>query len=161
MVSRRHGAGFTLIEMIAVAAVMAILVAIAVPSFKDMMLATRVRTTASDLLQAVMLARSEAIKRATSVDVVPYAGGWAQGWSVMVGAMTIETHDAPGNVAIDANAAGNLTFRLDGRVSTGVRSLTVYTTESSAGIAARCIMIDASGRPTIRTDGDGNPANGC
>lgn len=146
--------------MVAVVAVMAILVAIAVPSFKDMILGVKVRTAASDLLQAVMLARSEAIKRSASVDVVPYASGWTQGWSVMVGGMTIETHEAPGNVTVSANAVGNITFRLDGRVSTGVRQLVVYTTEST-GIKARCVIIDASGRPTIRNDNDSNPANGC
>jgi type IV fimbrial biogenesis protein FimT len=161
VVSRRQIAGFTLIEMVAVVAVMAILVSLAVPSFKDMILGVRVRTTASDVLQAVMLARSEAIKRATNVDVVPYAAGWTQGWSVMVGTMTIETHEAPGNVTVSANTAGNITFRLDGRVSTNVRSITVYTTESTGSIAARCVIIDASGRPTIRNDTDGNPANGC
>jgi hypothetical protein len=37
----------------------------------------------------------------------------------------------------------------------------VYTTESTGSITARCVIIDASGRPTIRNDTDGNPANGC
>lgn len=147
--------------MIATVAIMAILVAIAVPSFKDMILGVRVRTAASDLLQAVMLARSEAIKRAANVEVVPATGGWTQGWTIVTGGTTLETHEAPANVTINANTTGNITFRLDGRVSTNVRTLTVYTTESSSTIAARCIMIDASGRPTIRNDGDGNPANGC
>jgi type IV fimbrial biogenesis protein FimT len=153
--------GFTLIELITAVAVLAVLVSVAVPSMKDMIYATRVRTAASDLLQAVMLARSEAIKRATNVDVVPYAAGWTYGWSVMVGGMTLETHDAPGNVTINANVAGSITYRLDGRVSSNVRNLTVYTTESSNPIAARCVLIDASGRPTVRTDTDGNAANGC
>jgi type IV fimbrial biogenesis protein FimT len=161
VVSGRTQAGFTLIEIITAVAVMAVLVTVAVPSLKDMIYATRVRTAASDLLQAVMLARSEAIKRAANVDVVPAAGGWTQGWSVMVGGMTIDSSQAPGNVTIDANVDGNITFRLDGRVSTSVRTLTVYTTESTAAIAARCVIIDASGRPTIRNDLDGNPANGC
>jgi type IV fimbrial biogenesis protein FimT len=161
VVIRQKQSGFTLIELITAVAVMAVLVTVAVPSLKDMIYATRVRTTASDLLQAVMLARSEAIKRATNVEVVPYASGWTQGWSIMVGGMTVETIEVPSNVTIVANTGGNITYRMDGRVSSNVRWLSVYTTESSSAIAARCVIIDAGGRPTVRTDLDGNPTNGC
>lgn len=153
--------GFTMIEMMVVVAVLAILATLAAPSLRDMVIATQLRTAASDLFQAVILARSEAIKRATNVNVVPVSGNWSQGWSVMAGATVIDSREAPTNVTATPNTAGNVTYRLDGRVSTNVRSLTLSTTASTSPIAARCVVIDASGRASIRTDTDGNPANGC
>jgi type IV fimbrial biogenesis protein FimT len=155
--------GFTLIELLIVIAILGVLATMAVPSLRDMLYATRVRAAGSDLLASVMLARSEAIKRATTVDIVPSGGDWSAGWTVSSGGTTIETHEAPTSVTIAANTAGNITFRLDGRISTGVRSLTVYTTlaSGSAVVKARCVLIDASGRPTIRNDSDNNYANGC
>ena len=153
--------GFTIIELMIVMAVVAIFVTIAVPSMRDMVVATQVRTAASDLYQSVILARSEAIKRAANVDIVPTSGDWAQGWTVTAGGTTIDAHDAPANVLVTPNTTGNITYRLDGRLSSNVRNLTLYTTASSGVIAARCVTIDPSGKATIRTDTDGNPANGC
>ena len=153
--------GFTIIELMIVVAVVAVFVTLAVPSMRDMVLATQVRASASDLYQSVILARSEAIKRAANVDVVPNSGDWAQGWSVVAGTTVIDSHEATTNVVVTPNTTGNITYRLDGRISTNVRSLTLFTTASASAIAARCVNIDASGRATIRTDTDNNPANGC
>jgi len=153
--------GFTIIELMIVMAVVAVFVTLAVPSMRDMVVATQVRTAASDVYSSVILARSEAIKRATNVDVIPNGGDWAQGWTVKVGATQIDSHDAPANVIITPNNTGNITYRLDGRLSSNVRNLTLFTTASTSAIAARCVIIDASGKATIRTDTDNNPANGC
>jgi len=144
-----------------VVAVLAVMVTLAVPSMRDMVITTQVRTAASDLYQSVILARSEAIKRVANIDVVPTSGDWALGWTVMAGTTVIDSHDAPTNVLVTPNTSGNITYRLDGRVSSNVRSLTLFTTASTGAIAARCVTIDASGKATIRTDTDANPANGC
>lgn len=160
MTTERDG-GFTLIELIIVVAIVAVLAVIAVPSFRDMIIATRVRTDASDLYDAMLLARSEAIKRVASVDVVPSGGDWTAGWEVRVGSTVLSKRDAATNSTISADAAGNVTYGISGRISTGVRRLTVSTTASTHPIAARCVLLDASGRPSVRTDTDGNPANGC
>lgn len=140
---------------------LAVLVTLAAPSMRDMLIATQVRGAASDIYESVILARSEAIKRSASVDVVPTGGDWATGWSVMAGATVIETRDAAPNVTITPNTTGNVTYKLDGRVSTAVRSLTVSTTVASHPVAARCVVIDASGRASVKTDTDNNAANGC
>ena len=151
-----------------VVTVLAILATLAVPSMRDMLIATQVRAAASDLFESVILARSEAIKRGGNVAIVPASSGWASGWSVVAAATTtaaaatIETRDAATNVTITPNTTGNVTYRLDGRIlSTSVRSLTLSTTAASSPVAARCVVIDASGRASIKTDTDNNPANGC
>lgn len=146
--------GFTIIELMVVVAIVAIMATLAVPSMRDMFIATQVRTAASDLFESVILARSEAIKRATSVSVVPASGEWASGWSVVVGATVIDRHDASPNVTITPNTTGNITYRLDGRVSTNVRSLMLSTTVATNPVAPRCVIIDPSGRASIK-------ANGC
>ena len=158
---RSRGRGFTLIELMFVIVVLAILVTIAAPSMRDMLIATQVRGAASDLYESVILARSEAIKRSASVDVVPTGGDWTTGWKVMVGATVVETREAAPNVTITPNTTGNVTYKLDGRVSSAVRSLTVSTTASTSPIAARCVVLDAGGRASIKTDTDNNAANGC
>lgn len=159
--ARLRGRGFTLIEILIAIVVLGVLVTLAAPSMRDMLIATQMRGAASDLYESVILARSEAIKRSASVDVVPTGGVWATGWSVMAGATVIETREAAPNVTITANTAGNVTYKLDGRVSSAVRSLTVSTTAASHPVAARCVVIDASGRASVKTDTDNDPSNGC
>lgn len=159
---RGRSRGFTIIELMMVIAILAVLSSVAAPSFREMIVASRVRSAASDLYEAVLLARSEAIKRNASIDIVPDAGGWAAGWSVRVqsDATVMSTHDALTGVTVSANASGNLSFKLDGRVSTNVRQIVLYTTEY-ATVQARCVYVDAAGRPSVRTDKDGNASNGC
>jgi type IV fimbrial biogenesis protein FimT len=54
--------GFTLIELMVTIAVAAILIAIAVPSFKTLTVSNALTTTANDMVGALNLARMEAIK---------------------------------------------------------------------------------------------------
>lgn len=58
--------GFSLIELMVAVAILAILLALAVPSFQDMIQQNRVRTAAADLNDSLNLARSEAIKRGSA-----------------------------------------------------------------------------------------------
>lgn len=58
--------GFSLIELMVAITILAILLAVAVPSFQDMIQKNRVRTAAADLSDSLNLARSEAIKRGSS-----------------------------------------------------------------------------------------------
>ena len=74
--------GFTIIELMVTIAILGIMATLAAPSFRDTILSARVRSSASDLFDSVLLARSEAVKRNAVVEVVPSASGWAGGWSV-------------------------------------------------------------------------------
>ena len=73
-------AGFTLIELLSVLAVLGILVAAAAPSFRDAVTARRLEAGTNQIVNAVRLARAEAIKRAGLVAVRPLSGtNWTSG----------------------------------------------------------------------------------
>jgi prepilin-type N-terminal cleavage/methylation domain-containing protein len=61
--------GFTLIEALVVLTISAILVALAIPSFQGIIRSSRISGASNSFMAAVDLARSEAIRRATTVTV--------------------------------------------------------------------------------------------
>ncbi len=63
----RFVSGFTMIELMVTLAVAAITLGLAVPAFTQMTVNTRLTTQANEVVAALNLARSEAIKRNTSV----------------------------------------------------------------------------------------------
>lgn len=158
----RRSRGFTIIELMITIVILAILSSIAAPSFRQMIISSRVRSAASELYESVLQARSEAITRNAAIDVTPSGSGWVGGWTVQLQSdgTVLSTHPALTGVTVTANASGSLSFRLDGRVSTNVRQIVLYSTEYST-IQARCVYVDAAGRPSVRIDTDSNAANGC
>jgi type IV fimbrial biogenesis protein FimT len=86
-----HGAGFTIIELMITVALASILLAVAVPSFTQMIVGNRLTTQTNDMVAAISLARSEAIKRNANVtlcraasnltDCVTASGTW-QNWVI-------------------------------------------------------------------------------
>jgi type IV fimbrial biogenesis protein FimT len=86
-----HERGFTLIELIITIIVGSVVVALAVPSFQTMIASNRTTALANEMVIALNLARSEAIKRGAGVSICRSNGGatcngtsWAQGWIVFV-----------------------------------------------------------------------------
>ncbi|MET0536076.1 MAG: GspH/FimT family pseudopilin [Steroidobacter sp.] len=65
----RRGAGFTIIELMITVSVASILLAIAIPSFNQMMVSSRLVAQSNDVVSGLSLARSEAIKRNATVTV--------------------------------------------------------------------------------------------
>lgn len=67
--SRREGAspGFTIIELLMVVVVLAILLSLAAPDFSSFIQNNRIRSTTEDLITAIGVARTEAIKRGAAV----------------------------------------------------------------------------------------------
>ena len=135
--------GFTLIELMVTLVVLALLLGVAVPGLQTLVAAQRMRAVSYDLVTHLMLARSEALKRGTEVQVVPAAGGWERGWSVRAGATQLAHHDAPSGLDV-TTAPGPITFDLHGRVVTADPQVRIGFTD---GTRSRCISLDPAGRP--------------
>ena len=88
----RKSSGFTLVELMVVIGMVVLLFSLAVPSFTAMIENTKVTIQTNELVSALNLARSEAIKRGARVTVCKSADGaactnagdWTQGWLVFV-----------------------------------------------------------------------------
>ena len=75
--------GLTLHELLIVMAIVALLLALSMPSFQLVIERHRINTAAADLYAAVTLTRAEAIRRGASVELAPTDGAdWANGWVV-------------------------------------------------------------------------------
>jgi type IV fimbrial biogenesis protein FimT len=167
--------GFTIIELMTVLVIVAILAAIAAPDLRMIAPRMRVKTAAGDLHTTLMFARSEAVKRNATVWVIPTnAGDWSQGWRVEFAGPPVQVftrQDSYGgmlafstrNAAYTATAVSNIQFSGTGREtgSGGAGVAFVITATNYSNIAARCVVLDPSGRPTVRVDSDGNSTNGC
>jgi type IV fimbrial biogenesis protein FimT len=107
--------GFTLIESMVVVAIIAILAALAGPSFQDMLQKNRLTAASSALQVSLNLARSEAAKRGSDARVTVAANGaagnWVNGWTVFADG----TANANGSVAptADSAVAGSEVTRLE------------------------------------------------
>lgn len=149
--------GFTLIEAMIAIAVMLVLMAIAVPSFRDASRGSQLRIAANDLVTSAHFARSEAIKRnapvtmCVSSDGVSCAasGSWEQGW-IIRSDVTLRRHSAkPSGVRIIATGITNLTFQPTGVDATSA-VFTVCRSPDASGLEQRLVTIDATGRPSVR-----------
>ncbi|MEJ0100547.1 MAG: GspH/FimT family pseudopilin [Pseudomonadota bacterium] len=67
MKTRSRNRGFTLMELMTAITIMVILAAIAIPSFRSSIAGNRLSTTANDYIAALNRARSEAVRRNTTV----------------------------------------------------------------------------------------------
>jgi len=97
-----------------VVAIMAVLAALAAPSFTPLIERWRVRQAAEALQSTIYLARSEAIKRGGGITIAANAAGWAGGWKIAhtVGGATtdLQATDAPTKVDVTLAGDGNTVY---------------------------------------------------
>lgn len=76
--------GFTILELMGTVAIAGILVAVAMPSFTYTIKSNRLTAINNELVSALNLARSEAVKRNQQIIVRKTGANWENGWHVFV-----------------------------------------------------------------------------
>lgn len=145
---RPADAGFTVIELLIAVTLLAILLGIAAPSVRDLILNSRITSQANDLMTDLAIARSEAVKRGVRAAVCASSSGaactatpWSQGWIVFL--------DPDGNGAVDAATdIVKVTPALDGN--------NTLTSVGHANSAAGGPMVAFRPSGTITPGGAGN-----
>ena len=169
IVSRTRAAGFTLIELMLVVAIAGILAVVALPNFASFIAKMKLKTAVTDLHSSLLLARSEALKRNAVVSVVPAnTADWSQGWSVKSGTAVLSTQDAysaltftPRSASFGTKTVTSISFQGTGREGSSDGIAFILTATNYPSLDARCVILDPSGRPTVRVDKDQNASNGC
>jgi type IV fimbrial biogenesis protein FimT len=149
--SSRAAAGFTLIEALIVIIVLVVLISLAAPSFNNLVRSEAIKTASFDVFSSLVLARNEAITRNSTVTVTPTGGNWTQGWEIRdtaSGTVIRKQNPFTNNVAITGPASVSYTGA--GRLSAGL-ALSFSLVDSGTGRNTRCITIDLSGRPVVKT----------
>lgn len=167
--------GFSLLELMVTLAVAAILLVIAVPSFRDLMHRSQVSSASNELLASMAYARTEAITRGQLVSMCPSANGEAEcaddnafesGWIVYTypagaasanlayasSAILLRATTVRPGVSVRAKDGTVITFGQQGQLkpSTPLKLITCYRTGDSTG----------AGESTTKTPGAELDVNG-
>ena len=147
----RPQSGITLIEMMVGLAVLALVLAIGVPSFSQMVANLRVRATSSSVLSGLQLARSEALKLNTNVTwrVDSTTGGK---WSVILPDDSVRdtsASDSPASITVSSGDTefifNNLGQRTTPPANIGTVWIDIQNTHAGAceadGGSVRCLRV--------------------
>lgn len=131
--------GFTLVELMVTLGVAGVLLALAVPSFNQLIVTNRLTTQANEVVAAMNFARSEAIKRntrisfcragsTTATSCAATAGSW-RNWIITPGDGTVVRRGVVntfgGGISVQSTLTGDrVTFGADGLARTGAAIIT-------------------------------------
>jgi type IV fimbrial biogenesis protein FimT len=124
---------------------------IAVPSMRPFLQSQGVKNASMDISSTVALARSEAIKRNATVNVIPVnSTDWSKGWSVSPAAAgtatTIRSQSALSNIAITPASASSVSFDSNGRMTTTGSTFTIKPLNAGSQPLCLTVTVGATGR---------------
>jgi len=172
--SLNKNTGFTLFELMITLAIIAILSTLAVPSFTSIIQNNRMVTQLNELNSALSIARSEAIKRGTTVtvcnsaDQIECSGSWDKsnnGWIVFVdmnnddvttdaGEEILKVHYAlSGGNKLNFNNTAKISYSASG-LGNKAGTFTLCDNRTPAINYAKALIVNSTGR--LRTGIDSN-----
>lgn len=169
---RRQQRGFTAIELMVVVAIVAVLMAMAAPSFNGLMERWRVKQGIGGMQSAIFLARSEAIKRGGNVVIQKTANNtngctlalttaeWGCGWYICVDSNSNNTCNASeeviqrfepvARIEVQRSTAGeSVTFNRWGMPTGGFGFSMSPQGKSYSDISSRGLCVSSGGRINV------------
>jgi type IV fimbrial biogenesis protein FimT len=170
----RHALGFTAIELLIVITILAVLTAMAVPSFGPMIERWRTNQAVNNITSTIYVARSEAIKRGGRVSVRKMANGtdgcsfastnqeWSCGWIIFVdadengnldaGEEILQSFQMPTSVNVmNNNSAASFRFDRWGRTN-NINAASFAIVPRASGVAspaATAVCFSSGGRVRV------------
>ena len=170
--------GFTLVELLITVAIAAILLSLAAPNFREMLVKRSVQAAGETLASDMRYARSEALKRSTQTVVCrstdgamcsAVVGSWSEGWIVFVDSDlsgTVSSGDdllrvqqelpniaSIHKVSTPANTRQLFRYEPTGWAKGADESFTITPTGSVPAGSTRLLCISINGRPSLRVQG--------
>lgn len=151
---RRRSRGMTLIELMITVILVAILVSVAFPTFREMNMNMAVRDHTTTLVAAANLARGEAVKRGRNVALRAIDGDdWTNGWHVVVaketaggGVEAVPSSPGATSALCDASFENDIAMCINFRDAVGDGYvIKAATTQTGAGASAQVIVFGPTG----------------
>ncbi len=169
--------GFTLIELLVVVAIVAVLISLATPSFRSLLVSRSVQSAADALVGDLRFARSEAVKRTNTVVVCSSSNGasclasasWKDGWVVFVDSDDDGTIDAGEEILRVQQALSNIAsiasltpgsdlpkfiYRSLGWAKAATQTFVITPAGSGSASATRLVCVSVTGRAALRAKED-------
>lgn len=153
-----YSRAFTLIELMVTISVLAVVIALAAPSFSSMLQESRLSALSTEVQSALQLARSEAVKRRENITVcrsnaaqTACANGtdWATGWLIRrANGDVLKVWDAVQGTVITGPNTG-ISFRSNGMSSSAAAQSWSVTSSSCSGEQKRTISVNITGSATL------------
>lgn len=140
MCSRRNSAGFTLIELVVVVALVAIVAGVAIPQFSQLVESQRVVSATNSSVGLLSFARNEAIRRGQTI-IVDSAGNTMVA-TLGDGTVVRQNEPAEGNLTISAS---QVRFRANGLTTTALGTEVTFDVCAGPGPGQR-VSVGAGGR---------------
>lgn len=151
--------GFTLFELMLSISVAAVIISFGVPGFQSLMANNQAATHSNDMVTALNLARSEATRRGTPINLCSSTDGatcngtndWSTGWIVRVpGGAVIRTWPARRNGANVLTANVNqIQFQSRGSLLGGAAPLLQVRLPKCSNDQGRDISVNVAGRISV------------
>jgi type IV fimbrial biogenesis protein FimT len=160
--------GYTLLELMITIAISAILLSIAIPSFQALIASSQLTTQTNNLLTALSLARTQAIKNNIRATLCTSDNGtnctqtpWHDGWLIYIDSnqnnlldpseaiTTVGQATRDLQISGNTNVANRISYRADGSLFTLVGTIRLCKATTALQENARNIIINHFGRARV------------